>query len=171
MPKVPKLRIIQPTTYGVYDDGPLVKFQIGNSVQPMTWDVALRAAAKIRVHLRDAREFIGQERFLGNPNREVEPDRVRVDTTVAREHPILIEGQYRIYADGPEVIWKIRDERLGMAPDDGRNISSWLFVSGTKVQAEYFPDMTLRVFVAHLTDGVAAERMAQARRDSTARFS
>lgn len=163
-------RVIRPTTYGVYDDGPLVKFQVGNSVQPMTWDVALRAAAKIRVHLRDAREFIGQERFLGNPDRDIPADRIRVDTTVAREHPVLIEGDYRIFADGPEVVWQIRDERLGMAPDDGRNISSWLFVSGTKVQAAYFPDMELRVFVAHLTDGVAAERMRQARRDSTAVF-
>lgn len=163
-----QLRIILPTTYGVYDDGPLVKFQVGNSVQPMTWDVALRAAAKIRVYLRDAREYIGQGRLLGDP--DPDPGKARVDLSVIREHPVLIEGDYSVYHEGPSVVWKIRDERLGMPPDDARNISSWLALSGVKVNENYFPDMTLRVYCANLTDGVAAERMRQARRDSTATY-
>lgn len=165
---MPQARIIRPATYGVFDDGPLVKFQVGNSVQPMTWDVALRAAAKIRVYLRDAREYVGQERILGDPHPD--PERAKVNLTVIREHPVLIEGDYSIYPEGPHVIWKIRERRCAMPPDDGRNISKWLVTSGLKVQQKYFPDMAIRITVANLTDGVAAERMRQARRDSTAAY-
>lgn len=156
--------LLKPTGYGVTEEGSLVKLQIGNSVLPMTWDVALRMGARLRVAVRAAQEYIGQSRELGEVTDESVIQHLR---KVVRESYILAEGQYRVFDNGPDVVLRVGNACLTMAPDVGRNISTWLTNSARNVQAVYASDMVLNFHVAQLTDANVEDRKRELRRDAT----
>lgn len=160
-------KILKPAAYSVTEDGPVVKLQVGNSVLPMTWDVAIRIGQKLRVHVRDAQEYIGLARTIN----KAEPNEGSKPRKAIREHDVLIEGRYKVFAEGPDTILQVGDNaRLTMTPEVALNISGWLCTSAEKVRAEFFSDMHMRSHVAVLTDGTAKEREKQSRRDATATF-
>ena len=159
--------ILKPELYGVYDEGPLVKLQVGNSILPMTWDVAIRMGACLRVEVRNAQEFRGQERTIEAATGTNEGGDTR---KAIREHDVLVEGFYKVTHQDADVLIVLTGGSgavLTLTPEVARNISRWLHVSGKKVQEKYFPDMALRFHKAQLRDGVAAEKAAQSRRDAT----
>ena len=161
---MPDRPLLKPSTYGVYSEGPIVKLQVGNSILPMTWDVAVRMGARVRVHLRSAKNYRGASRELpqlseaggGNLRRAI------------REVSVIGERQYKVFAEGPDVIIEVGNSRLTMTPEVARNVSLWLTKEGWKVRDEYHPDLELRFSIAHLTDAVAEAKLKQSRRDPTA---
>lgn len=165
----PNKTLVQPSRYAVYEDGPLVKLQVGNNTLPMTWDVALRIAAKIRVYQRDAQEYIGMARTLAASDDD--PTKSLPKSQAVREAPVLVEGMYKVLADGPDTVLKVgTNATLTMTPEVARNISAWLQESGKRIQEQWFPDMTLRISVANLTDKTEQDRQKEKRRDGTATF-
>ena len=82
----------------------------------------------------------------------------------------MIEGDYRVFDDGPDVVLAVGNSRLTMAPDVARNISGWLTHSGQECRDRFFPDMQMQFHVAQLKDGNAEEAKKQRRRDGTAVF-
>jgi hypothetical protein len=159
--------ILKPTAYGVFEEGVFVKLQVGNSVLPMNWDTALRIAAKLRVYLRDAQEYVGKARTLDEPDAERSSATAR---KVVRESAMIVEQGYKVYADGPDVILDVKGSCLTMTPVEARNIALWLLQSGTRVKDRFFPDMAIRINVANLTDKTATDRERDLRRDGTATF-
>lgn len=160
--------MLAPQAYGVTEDGPTVKLQVGNAVLPMTWDVAIRMAARLRVATRDAREYIGASRTLDAPALDLaEAARRRQAVHEART---LHEGAYSVRAEGPDVVLQVGNAALRMAPGPALNVSRWLNASGRRVHDAYAPDVVLRFHVARLTDGNAEDMKRQARRDATARY-
>jgi len=159
--------LLKPNGYGVSEDGPLVKLQIGNSVLPMTWDVAYRLGARMRVAVRGAQEYRKQDRNLRPANEENDPKAL---AKVIREATVLAEGNYRVFSDQSDVVFEVGNVKLTMVPEVARNISVWLVASGQKVKMQYAKDMELRFEVAQLTDGTAEDKKAQSRRDATSIF-
>ena len=159
--------ILTPGGYSVFEEGTLVKLQMGNSVLPFTWDAAIRISSRIRVYQRDAQEYMGMARTLD----EADPDKIeRTKKHVVREAPVVMEGDYKVYADGPDTVLEVGNGKLTMTPEVARNISTWLRDSGGRIQEKYFPDMTLKFSVANLTDKTEHDRIMQGRRDATAVF-
>jgi len=144
-----------------------VKLQIGNSVLPMPWDVAIRMGTRIRVYQRDAQEYIGMARTLTDPDHESGATGPR---KAVREAGVILEGDYEVFADGPDTVMKVNNAELTMTPEVARNISTWLIDTGKEVRDTYFGDMRMQLTVANLTDGVEQRRVAQSRRDATAAF-
>ena len=159
--------LLAPGSYCVFEDGPLVKLQVGNSVLPFTWDAAIRISSRLCVYQRDAQEYIGMARTLAEPD----PEQIkRIKRTVMREAPVVMEGGYEVYVDGPDTVLEVKNGKLVMEPPMARNVSDWLRASGDRVHEQYFPDMTLQFHVANLSDGNAQEMAAQSRRDATAHY-
>ncbi len=159
-------KILASEGYGVTEDGPVIKLQVGNSAMPMTWDVAIRMGARLRVAVRNAREYIGRSRVLEQNEHEVQT----VKRKAIRESRIIGEGEYSVYDDGPDAVIQVGSAKLTMTPDVGQNISEWLTASGKRVQAIYAPDMRLQFHVAQLKDGNAEDMKHMRRRDGTAAF-
>lgn len=163
---MPASKLFTRDSYEVYEDGTIVVLRVGNSGIRFTWDAAIRISAKLRVFLRDAQEYIGMSRQLEDPD----PARDASRKHVMRNTPVVMEGDYSVYTKGADTILKVRNGELAMAPDMARNISDWFHDSGQRIQHKYFPDMTLNVAVANLTDGELQDRIRQGRRDATAKF-
>lgn len=161
--------LLTASSYGVDEKDSVVQLHIGKATLPMTWDVAMRMAARMRVAVRGAQEFIGKSRELETPQHEQQASGRRV--TAVHQMDILAEGEYKVYTDGPDVVLEAGGGVLRMEPEVGRNISIWLATSGTKVKEKYAPDLELRFHVAQLTDANLTEMARQGRQDGTAAFS
>lgn len=158
--------LFKPTQVGVSAEDKLVKLQVGNSVLPMPWHVALRMAARLRVATRGAQEYRGQSRELANVGEGVSASRRAI-----RENDALEEGGYKVYSAGPDVIVKIGDNAtLSMTPEISREVARMLYEVGEAVHRKYFPDLGLTFNVAQLTDGVAVDLEKQRRRSATSAF-
>ena len=155
--------LLKITGYGVTREGRRAVLQVGNSALPMTWDVAIRMGARIRVATRNAQEYIGMSRIVKAGEGEA-PKRMRA---VIREHDTLLEGEYEVYSEGPDIIVEVGNAKLTMGIDVSMNISSWLTNTGREINDLFFPDMHMKFHVAQLTDATVEEVKKQSRRDAT----
>lgn len=155
------------SVYGVDEDGPMVQMHLDNSVLPMSWDVAMRMGARLRVEVRNALEYVSEDRMLdvtANGNEGSIRDAIRV-------HDQIFEHQYKVETEGPLVVLLVNNNvRLRMPVETAANLSVWLCTSGEKVRAIYAPDMLLRFSVAQLRDGNVHDLIVERRRDATAAF-
>ena len=129
----------------------------------MTWDVARRMGARIRVALLDAHEYIGMARALSKAS----PLGETKTRKAVRAADLVQERGYSVYSDGPDTILEVGNFKLRMSPEVARDISAWLCETGYNVQLEYAPDMIFTFHVAHLSDAGAKELEQQGRRDAT----
>lgn len=155
-------------TYGVDSEGPEVRLHVGNAHLPMTWDVAIRLAARLRVAIRDAQEYQGASRALAEPN----PGDMSVGKRVVNVHKADYGEamHHKVGTIGPHVVIWLKNGKLEMPPEIARNISQWLNQEGRKVQGEFAPRLSMSFHVAKLTDGNAKELEVERRRDGTATF-
>ena len=152
-------------SYGVDEYGPLVRLHVKGACLPMSWDTALRIAAKLRVATRNALEYRRMPRVLG----EVDPEDRRTQITI-RDLDFLQEGDYQVRAHRQDVLLIVRGATLTMTPEVSRNISLWLVNSGQSVKGKYGNGLSLQYHVANLTDANATELEDEKRRDGTSAF-
>lgn len=166
---MPPNKIFTSGSYEVYEEGRIAVLRVGNSGLRFTWDTAIRISAKLRVHSRDAQEYMGMSRQLltPDPERSIAARRKKV----MHQTPVIMEGDYQVFTNGPDTILKVGNGELAMEPEMARNISDWLAASGERIRVKYFSDMHLKVVVANLTDATEQEHIRQQRRDTTAAFS